>query len=1727
MEDWAAEEDQWDSFPAHSTPTMVHAAHPVTTEVPPGFDGTTNWFRYADAVEEWCDLTKVEARRRGPAVAARLTGRAEIYKERLDRDRLKDPETGVDYLLATLRPYFVKDLQSVFLYRFFQLLRCNRGQTDHQRWMIKYEIARQKAVDAWLEATTPRPPVDHADVAAQIERLRTAARDRARLELRRDWVGAPAGLQAAVDAIAMPEATEAMRQSAIESVWRTQRRGRVNLFPISDNLSALMALVMADLSESQRETLMNLIFQRNIELTALTLQQLREFLITLFHAPKSSLENPSWSQRTGPRSFVSISYGELDQYEGHWVCDETNGDEGFLDEHEDIFWMYDEDQCYWMKYPFQGRFLRKGSKSKGGGKGKQGKAKGKGSSARRFFRPFRKGSGKGKKGGKGSSSTAKANIAEEEVEEEEIEDETLLVDKKKRKKRPQTKRKSKAQPAASTAHEAEAALDEEGFAYSAVSYPLEIISYDHEWCLKGTKGIQEEVEDGTSMILDTGCTKAMCSRHAYLLMRQGLSEDRVELLPDSSTFNFANGQKALAREKCRIWFSYEPPLFTDFSIIDEGKVPFLMSLPQMKNLGVSLDLRGTPEKILFHTGFLKGQGVPLHRNRAGHLTLDVNEICKKARLSADRGRPLHAASSFPAVADEPLVIPVPEPPPLAAAEPVNPQPAVEKKYRLPSGQKVPPAHLHQRAAERRQSEGQGREEQGAEPAAVPPPVQQRAAKGAPGQPQPPEHEESETLPQGELSLDGLIPPPLVKLHQRLSRRTELLKLHLKHYHMSSAQFRRRTSELYLPEGIYRMYENVVKECEICQKTKPAPPRSRFSGVRAKEFGDVVFMDHCEIKHMTKKHQLFLVLDGATSLLWGATQQEGTEPVTQDLFREWMHVHSCKPRWVVADMAFFTPSWMTFWKTHGVKTMPTGRATPWPNRAETAVRLFKRQYEKLLTDASTHPTLNKVTLRDLIRECCWARNTTLTISGYTPVELATGRRPTDHSDLELMKPDQLSAVDLPRDVTLNELRKLALKAHLEARQSADLRRDLARRVLPSDGPYAHGDRVFVWIDDKAKYKAVGRWARARVISQNGAIVTVETDKAVLRVNQSKVRRDYDPWHDVPLPRNLDKPEKEVPLEPDDETENLEENEGPADQSADYVQDFKTFLTKVKTGSFSALNVSFENSSQILELSSPSCSVTPLLIDYGLEASNPYDLNVVSSVSKLTDKLRRMRPSIVLFNLLGVDKKHMRQVLHDVSNELYEYINDTGFILVVLDSMSLPVLTKKSKHKLKELKNVEEHIFHPGGDSNHYCSMMTNMPRSYATYPLSQTSDRSKNRLAVFAVKLRESMKAYLSEKDDWPTSYYSELLLDTLLEDFTSTEIKDLDVWYGKHAMQEEVLSVSYKLTTDDKFLQNMMRSVDALPAKTEANLESVNGRSAEFFKTSVLYARRKLIPRLSFETSVIYRGTYGRKIPLSAMDDSCMILWWVKNKRPYQLFVTSSRDFMDVQRRMPASKISMVTFWSGRTSDVAQGGITMRDSATAGLGDQPPALPRTLEQIPLQELYRPVPEEVLPPVTPPQIPAEQQIEVDDEDMQPPDQPQQSMQPPLTPPHGGLHVPLPDSPMQDSIPGSPGPPQDPPPPSPPPAGVPVQAPGSPLIHWYVAPGTPPWMPQAAVSHNQPPPPSPPPAAPMLAQPWMPPLWWPSVYGIDLTLRSRQWGFSPLEQTDAPTCPMLTRRRRSSR
>ena len=91
-------------------------------------------------------------------------------------------------------------------------------------------------------------------------------------------------------------------------------------------------------------------------------------------------------------------------------------------------------------------------------------------------------------------------------------------------------------------------------------------------------------------------------------------------------------------------------------------------------------------------------------------------------------------------------------------------------------------------------------------------------------------------------------------------------------------------------------------------------------------------------------------------------------------------------------------------------------------------------------------------------------------------------------------------------------------------------------MPSDGPYKPGDKVFVWtspvnansIASNAWKKE--RWVRGTVISQEGAMVNVHVDSTVMRVNQSKIRRDHDEWHDAAVP-GLNNPDP-VPLAVED-------------------------------------------------------------------------------------------------------------------------------------------------------------------------------------------------------------------------------------------------------------------------------------------------------------------------------------------------------------------------------------------------------------------------------------------------------------------------------------------------------------------------------------------------------------------------------------------------------------------
>ena len=266
------------------------------------------------------------------------------------------------------------------------------------------------------------------------------------------------------------------------------------------------------------------------------------------------------------------------------------------------------------------------------------------------------------------------------------------------------------------------------------------------------------------------------------------------------------------------------------------------------------------------------------------------------------------------------------------------------------------------------------------------------------------------------------------------------------------------------------------------------------------FGDLIFVDHAEIKYGTSLYLVLLIIDGATNLLWATALTTLEVPETLGAFRLWIEENNCMPKGIVGDQAFFQDMFMDFYKFHGITPYPCGPRTPWPNRAETAVRLFKRAWVYMAKSLEDEGYVDRVTVRQAVKKVVWARNCQLTVSGYSPLEISTGRRPPDLFDVETSTPEQLSSEPPEEDRTMLQLQRIALKAHQEARQAMDLRKDLARRVMPSDGPYSPGDKVFVWMTDESKKKSEGIWVRGKVVSQEGAMVLVHIHRSVLRVNQ---------------------------------------------------------------------------------------------------------------------------------------------------------------------------------------------------------------------------------------------------------------------------------------------------------------------------------------------------------------------------------------------------------------------------------------------------------------------------------------------------------------------------------------------------------------------------------------------------------------------------------------------------
>ena len=228
----------------------------------------------------------------------------------------------------------------------------------------------------------------------------------------------------------------------------------------------------------------------------------------------------------------------------------------------------------------------------------------------------------------------------------------------------------------------------------------------------------------------------------------------------------------------------------------------------------------------------------------------------------------------------------------------------------------------------------------------------------------------------------------------------------------------------------------------------------------------------------------------------------------------------------------------------------------------------------------------------------------------------GRRPRDVVDVENSNIEQLTTEATASEHRTQRLRNLALKAHLEARQCEDLRRDLAQNLRFVTGEYSIGDKCWLWFEDKSKIKQgkkTGTWERVTVIAVENAMVTVNSKtRGVMRVNQSKLRKDADEWYDVDLPVLDDSQPLETPSEG---TEHADHVSG----SHEYAQ---VLWEVTSTGKIDFLEL-FSGSARL----SAACASSGLKVGPPIDLKTGFDLNNDKAQAHAMQLILELEPEVV--------------------------------------------------------------------------------------------------------------------------------------------------------------------------------------------------------------------------------------------------------------------------------------------------------------------------------------------------------------------------------------------------------------------------------------------------------------------------------------------------------------------
>ena len=200
----------------------------------------------------------------------------------------------------------------------------------------------------------PDLDIQAPEVIAAIAQRRTAHE-----EQQQNLAGIAAATPGAQPHVVVHWNDEMSRQVFVQ-LNNARRQQQRTQFPLSETLSALIFVSLADLTQDQRNTLTSIMTHRGRTLAKYNVQELRDLFLEMFCATRTAVDNPMMqpSGMAQRRSFLVMDEGEIHGTTGYWAEDEDDGAEGFLEALEDVFWVFDDNEDTWYQRRFQGRSTR-------------------------------------------------------------------------------------------------------------------------------------------------------------------------------------------------------------------------------------------------------------------------------------------------------------------------------------------------------------------------------------------------------------------------------------------------------------------------------------------------------------------------------------------------------------------------------------------------------------------------------------------------------------------------------------------------------------------------------------------------------------------------------------------------------------------------------------------------------------------------------------------------------------------------------------------------------------------------------------------------------------------------------------------------------------------------------------------------------------------------------------------------------------------------------------------------------------------------------------------------------------------------------------------------------------------------------------------------------------------------------------------------------------------------